>query len=87
MDPLLDARLKEIEARLERIDERTKKIRSAQRSATTARYVYWLFIILLGLGAFYFLQPYIEQLKGLYTSIGGNADQLDQLLDQFKTTN
>lgn len=84
MDPLLEGRLKAIEAKLSEINETTKKIRKTQRNATNARYAYWIFIILLGLGAFYFLKPLIEQFKNIYGSFGGDSTQLDQLFDQFK---
>lgn len=84
MDPNIDGRLRAIEAKLDDIQKTTNKIRKAQKSAMSARIAYWIFIILLGLGAFYFLKPVMEQLKGVYGSFGGNGDQLEQLFEQFK---
>jgi hypothetical protein len=36
-----------------------RKVRSAQNQAAFFRVMYWGFIILAGVGAFYFIQPYI----------------------------
>ncbi|MES3032072.1 MAG: hypothetical protein V4699_02400 [Patescibacteria group bacterium] len=42
-------------------------IKRGMRWASITRAVYWLFIIGASVGAFYFLQPYIDQLKGVYS--------------------
>jgi hypothetical protein len=46
------------------------KIRRAQNWASFLRAVYWVIIIGLGIGAFYFLQPYIDQAKSFLISSG-----------------
>ncbi len=85
MDPQLDARLQTIEAKIESIESTVKKIRKVQRTTNSARFVYWMFIILLGLGAFYFVQPYLTQLKGMYQFVGGSDTQyLNELLKQLQ---
>ncbi|MCC6198792.1 hypothetical protein IT401_01075 [Candidatus Nomurabacteria bacterium] len=84
MEQNIEARLVAIEAKLTTIGETTAKIRKTQKVSAYVRYGYWIFIILLALGAFYFLQPAIEQLKSVYGSFGGNEQQLDSLFDQFK---
>lgn len=40
-----------------------RQIRRAQKWASFLRAVYWLVIIGLGIGTFYFLEPYIDQAK------------------------
>ena len=42
-------------------------MRRSQRYSTIANYVYWIIIIGIAAGAFYFLQPYFDQIKILYT--------------------
>ena len=50
-----------------------------QRAATWStafRVVYWVFIIGASLGAYYLVQPYVEQVKGLYSEARGGVDVL-----------
>ncbi len=84
MEQGTEARLAAIEAKLATIEETTAKIRKTQKMGAYVRYGYWAFIILLAFGAFYFLQPALEQLKTIYGSFGGNEQQLDTLFEQFK---
>lgn len=46
-------------------------IRNAQRRAHMYRLIYWAVIIAITLGAYYFIQPYIESLTGYYSAISG----------------
>jgi hypothetical protein len=46
-------------------------LHSLRRSMRMARFMsllYWVFIIGSALGAYYFLQPYVDQLKSIYSS-------------------
>jgi len=47
-------------------------IRRVQRFTTVYRILYWVLIIGLSFGAFYFIQPYVNMLKGVAS---GNLDQ------------
>lgn len=42
-------------------------LRRAQRFATVARVLYWLVILGIGFGSYYYLQPYLDQAMNLYT--------------------
>ncbi len=60
--------------KLEEILELTKEnnrilhsLRGAQRRASAFRLLYWLVIIGLGFGAFYYIQPYLEQIMSVYS--------------------
>lgn len=66
MEPGIEQRLAAIEAKLTETQETVEKIRSVQRRANIMSLVYWAFIILLSLGAFYFIQPVLDQLKSVY---------------------
>lgn len=41
-----------------------KKIRRVQKNSQIFRIVYWFIIIGISVGAFYFIQPYLESLVG-----------------------
>lgn len=50
-------------------------IRRTQRFSTIVKIGYWVLIIGLSLGAFYFIQPYVNMLKGV------SSGNLDKVLD------
>ncbi|HVY36247.1 MAG TPA: hypothetical protein VG982_03185 [Candidatus Paceibacterota bacterium] len=77
MDPNLDARLKAIEIKLDNMSRMVSRMRGSQKRAAAFRVFYWLLIIGLSVGAFYFIQPYLTQLKSVYTGfsdIGGSLN-------------
>ena len=45
------------------------KVRSVQRWASVTRILYWVVLIGISFGAFYFLQPYIENIMKIYSII------------------
>ena len=55
-------------------EENNKMLHSIKRSMFLARIMsilYWLVIIGVSVGAFYFIQPYIDQLMGVYGKASG----------------
>ncbi|OGI94251.1 hypothetical protein A3A03_03200 [Candidatus Nomurabacteria bacterium RIFCSPLOWO2_01_FULL_40_18] len=53
-------------------EENNKMLHSMKRSqrwSSIARAIYWIFIIGSAVGAFYLLQPYIDQLKDAYDGV------------------
>lgn len=56
-----------------------RSIRRSMRMASIARAVYWVLIIGVSVGAFYFIQPYIDQLKDVYSGAGDALNNLKQL--------
>ncbi len=59
------------------------KLRSAQRFSSAMRAIYWLILIGISVGAFYYIQPYFDQVKSLYSEAGTNYNQLKDLKDKF----
>ena len=53
-------------------------MRRSQRWGSIARAIYWVFIIGSAVGAFYLLQPYIDQLKSVYSGAGSMLDNFKQ---------
>lgn len=93
MDQHLDERLTKIEKRLEENHALLVRIRRVQRNAHLFRLIYWLVIIGLTLGAFYYIEPYLRQISQIYTGFQEGQQSLnaiqdvrnfDQLLDQLK---
>ena len=87
MDPELEKRLRSIEERLDKNQQILVRIRRVQRSASLFRLFYWVVIILLGFGAFYFIQPYLNAITSGYGNIQNSFTDLknfNSLLDQLK---
>ena len=87
MDPKVEERLVQLEAKIEDNNVILHKLYRVQRNAMIFRAVYWVFIILLSVGAFYFVQPLLDQFKGVY-DFGGSADAntFRDLINQYKGT-
>jgi len=68
-----------------------RKMRRSSRWQMALQICYWVLIIALTFGAFYFIQPYINSLTGALGEMGGTgadqgqsyAQQLQQALKQF----
>ena len=54
-------------------------MRRSQRWSSIARAIYWVFIIGSAVGAYYFIQPYIDQMMQLY----GSASDVLKNFKQF----
>ena len=62
-------------------EENNQMLHSMKRSMRLGRIMsilYWVFIIGSAIGAYYLIQPYIDQLKGVYSGAG-------DVLDNFKS--
>jgi hypothetical protein len=55
------------------------KVRSVQRWAQITRYLYWVAIVLVSFGAFYFIKPYLGNVLNLYT--GGVTSNVNNVND------
>ena len=66
-----------LEENLKLSKENNEILRSLRRSMRLARFMsllYWVLIIGSAVGAYYFVEPYINQIKDLY---GGAGDMLN----------
>jgi len=67
--------------------ENNAMLSSIKRSMLWARVVtvvYWIAIIGVSVGAFYFVQPYIDQLMEIYGGAKSNLDNVGSLLKNFQ---
>ena len=54
------------------------------RWASVARAIYWIFIIGSVVGAYYLIQPYIDQIASVYSGAKSNLDSFNTMLQNFK---
>jgi hypothetical protein len=63
-----------------------RKLRNGQRWASIMRGIYWLIIIGISIGAFYFLQPYVEQMESFIKSTGITIGQVQNVFQKNTNT-
>lgn len=56
-----------------------KKMHRAMRWGRLVRIVYWTILIGVSVGAFYFIQPYIDQLVNIYGGVVDTAGNINSL--------
>lgn len=54
-----------------------RKMERAQRNATIARVIYWILILGITIGAFYYIQPYINKFTALVPGLDKALSNLD----------
>jgi hypothetical protein len=67
--------------------ENNKILRGMARAAWWARFfsiLRWFIIIALTLGAYYYLEPYLKTLLNLYSSLGSNIPNINELQEALK---
>ena len=60
-----------------------KKMRRAAIWGRVMHLLYWVLIIGVSLGLFYFLQPYIDQVKALYEGLQGVTEGIGGFIPGF----
>lgn len=69
-------------------EENNKMLHSMRRSMRIGRIfkaVYWILIIGSAVGAYYFVQPYLEQLIGGYGSTKSSIENINTLFNGFRS--
>ena len=68
-------------------EDNNRMLHSIKRTMFMARIMsvlYWVLIIGVSVGAFYFIQPYLDQLMDTYSGAKSNLDNLGSLLKNFQ---
>jgi hypothetical protein len=68
-------------------EENNKMLHSLMRSmrwGRIARIVYWTLIIGSAVGAYYFVQPYIDQIIGVYGGTKNSLENVNSLFENFR---
>ena len=79
MDPEAKQLIEKTYSLVEENNKKLRRMRRSQKVTSIMRVVYWLIIIGIAIGAFYFLQPYIDKLEKFLGSTGISIDQLKGL--------
>jgi len=74
MDPESRKLLEHISELAEENNKILRSMRRSQRVSSIIRFIYWVFIIGSAVGAYYFIQPYLEQIMSIY---GGASDVIN----------
>ena len=77
MDPDIKKLLEDNLALNKENNDMLLKLFKIQRLAQITRIIYWIVLIGIAVGAFYFVQPFIDSLLGIY---GMDSSSLDSLL-------
>lgn len=59
-------------------------MRNSMRLASVMRAVYWLLIIGSAIGAYYFIQPYMDQLVSVYNGAKSDLNNVGEVLKNLK---
>ncbi|MFA6256788.1 MAG: hypothetical protein WCT29_00565 [Candidatus Paceibacterota bacterium] len=68
-------------------EENNKILHAMKRSmmwTRVTRIVYWTLIIGSTVGAYYFIQPYLEQIIGVYGGTKSSIDNVNSLFENFR---
>ena len=68
-------------------EENNKMLHALTRSMMWSRFVhfiYWVLIIGSTVGAYYFIQPYIDQIIGVYGGTKGSLENVNSLFENFR---
>ena len=68
-------------------NEALKAIRRTTRFGTVMRVTYWVILIGLSVGAFYFLQPYVDFIRGFGGDQNGSSQNSTSSQDYLDTLN
>ncbi|TSC77549.1 MAG: Uncharacterized protein G01um101424_343 [Parcubacteria group bacterium Gr01-1014_24] len=84
MDPESQKLLERTSELAEENNKILRSMRRSQRISGIIRFVYWAFIIGSAIGAYYFIQPYLEQIMSIYGGAKSNLDSVNNILENFK---
>jgi len=79
MDPEDKKLLEKVYELAEENNEMLRKVRAVQKRAFFFQIVRWVFIIGIAIGAFYFLQPYVDNFQYFLEDTSDTIDQIKSL--------
>ncbi len=83
MDPESKKLLEATFALAEDNNKMLHKIRSTQNWASFMRILYWVIIIGIAFGSFYYLQPYVDQVQSIFKETGTTFNQLKNITQKI----
>jgi len=76
MNPEEKAQLKEVLGLSEENNKILRKMRNSMRWSQFFRFIYWIIIIGTAIGAFYYLQPYLDKIVKAYNVLQSTTSVL-----------
>ncbi len=76
-----------LEKTLALAEENNKILQGIKRSMRIGRWwkiIYWTLVVGTALGAYYFIQPYIDQVISVYGGAKSNIEGINSLLDTWR---
>jgi len=76
-----------LEEALSLAKENNKMLHSLRRSMVFSRIIgvfYWALILGSAVGAYFYVQPYVDQVIGVYGGAKSNLDSLNSVIEGFK---
>ena len=88
MDPDDRQLLKHIAVLVEEHTVILRKLLCAEKMRRLVSAIYWFSVIAISLGAYYFIQPYLDQLRAVYGNFRGGVENTDRtsVLDLLRGT-
>ena len=83
MDQQEKKTLEETLALTEKNHQILKSMYRSMRWARASRIVYWLIVIGVTVGAYYYVQPYIDQFLKIGASLKDNADTISKIFNSI----
>lgn len=85
MEPSLEKKLDELLELTTENNRMLHRMRRLQRWSSVMRALYWLVIIGLAFGSFYFVKPYFEQLTKVYTQGAASFNTIQTEFSNIQT--
>ena len=76
MDPESKKLLKDTFALAKENNSMLHTIKRSMHVSSIISFIYWIFIIGTAIGAFYFIQPYLSQIKDIYVNASAELNSL-----------
>ncbi len=84
MDQELKDKMDKILALVEENNAIIHKVHKSQKTAQMLKAIYWVIVIMVAAGGFYFIQPYLKTLGGLYGGFDSASSTIQQLIGELK---
>ena len=82
-NPSVSARLEELERLVTENNKILRTMRRSQRIGRVFSTLYWVLVIGVAVGAFYFIQPYLDSVN---ESVNGIQNFQDQVINEFTSS-
>jgi len=84
-DPQIKEILRDIQEKTQENNDLLKKMHRSQIWGRVFRIIYWVIIIGVAIGAYYFIEPYITAVWNTYQSISTGVDSIQQATAEGST--